>query len=563
MKLNNQVLSLFIALVISFVFVAKSSAQEGTKRENLLTKALNSIDLEGRPSEKSWRGNRQDFSISKEELSFNTSKTSGKSRLFTDILLENETTWSGRVRFDKLPTKRNYAYILLADIPQHQKESKNMLSYEYLALSIGGQGRRNVALVVVELQVYFKLINNGKKIRITKIELGRDDNLINAPTFYTLEESLQFDFKVHYDYQKAKLSLNFRYPNQPPSLSHIGTINWQGLVPQKQAHSFGLLVSHTKSFRKAMHFDKLCITRGEQEDNEQIPEDKPDKPEDKEEEAVDKPIIITEVMPNPKAGSEEYIELYNPNNKAIDLTPYQIGIGSNDYHIKKVGLRSLDFIPAKSYLVLSRNPEAVIEIYPSCPKDLAMELKLPYMNNKGCYICLYQNNELVDGLYYEPKQLPRGLQSKRGLAWEREGLEHYDDLGKILWHIGAKASDYASPGLPNSKGEKGGTAPKDKKTKKDNKKKNAKGEEISLENAQARLEQEKELLVEVKLYDLTGALLYKSKGDEARTFLAKPFTRASITNASAIPSKQILISVITLSSPKKKNEILTLKGFIP
>ncbi len=225
MRLNNQVLNLFIALVISFVFVAKSSAQEGTKSENLLAKALKSMDKDGRPSEKSWRGNRQDFSISEGAISLDTKVFSGRPRLFTDVQLGDLCTWSGRVRLDKLPTKQNYAYILLSDLPQYQTESKDMLTFEYLALSIGGQGRRNVALVTLKLKVYLTRRDEGKKIVITKLELGRDINLINAPAFSSLEKSLQFDFKVHYDYAQAKLSFDYVLPNKPDFLAHIGTID--------------------------------------------------------------------------------------------------------------------------------------------------------------------------------------------------------------------------------------------------------------------------------------------------------------------------------------------------
>ncbi len=312
-----------------------------------------------------------------------------------------------------------------------------------------------------------------------------------------------------------------------------------------------------------MHFDKLCITKDKAGNNEHSPVDNPNKSEDKKQELVDKSIIITEVMPNPKLAAEEYIELYNPNSIAIDLTPYQLAIGSNNYSLRKVGLRSAGFIPAKSYLVLSKNPKAVLDAYPSCPKDLAVQLHLPQMNNKGCYIYLYKAQEIVDGLYYDPKQQPRGWQSKRGLAWEREGLETYDDLAKISWHIGAEASDYASAGLPNSKGEQGNASRTKKQAEKGKGKKGIEGREISLEEAQERLEQEKDLVVEVKIYDLMGVLLYEYKAEEGKAFLKQPFSKQVLTKFPSLRSTQMIIALITLSNAKGKKETLALKGVAP
>ncbi len=558
MKLNNQVLSLFTALVISFLFVAKSSAQEGAKSINLLAKALGDIDKDGRPSEKSWRGNRQDFSISKARLSLDSPNSYGRRLLFTDLKLGKECTWSGRVIFDALPTKQNFAYILLADLPQYQTSDKGIRTYEYLALSIFGQGRRNIALVTLKLNI------KGDNIKTAQVKLERDHSLLQSPSFDVLDEALDLDFKIRYDYEKGKLSFYLREANHKQWLPEIGTLDWRELLPQEEHHSFGFLLDHTKSFRQAMHFAQLSVTNSSAESNEQPPVDNPndneqdkDKDDDKQEETVDKSIILTEVMPNPKAGSAEYIELYNPNDKVIDLTPYQIGIGSNEYKIKKLGLRTAGSIPAKSYLVLSTSPKAVLETYPSCPEASVTQVSLPQMNNKGCYIYLYKDGAVIDGLYYDPKQQPRGLQSKRGIAWEREGLEE-ENLEDIQWHIGAKSSDYASAGLPNTQGTTEETPNKNQAGK-------GQDEAKRLQEAQKRLREDKDLVVKLQLYDLTGALLYENEGKQARLFLAKPYSSEAMAQLPAIQHQQTLIVLLNISEPKakKKSETLTLKAFYP
>ncbi len=564
MRLHNQVLSLFITLVISFVSVARSSAQEGTEYPNLLTKALKNVHKSGRPSEKFWRGNLADFTISQGKLSLNTRDGFGTRLLSTSVQLGKLNAWSGRICFDKFPTKENYAYILLSDLPQYQKRDKEQ-SFKYLALSIGGRGEHKIALVLLPLSL------EGENIKTSRIVLGKEVPLITSSNILERGQSLDFDFKVAYDYAKAKLSLKLDFHNKLTHLSKSDTIDWQELLPQKRENSFGILLNYSQAFGQAMHFDKLCITNGIKEEDKQPPVDKSKEEErnnentgEKEGNSVHKSIIITEVMPNPKANSAEYLELYNPNSKAEDLSSYQIGIGSNESKIKCIKLHSIGYIPAKSCLVLSRDIKAILKSYPSCPESQLRAIALPRMNNKGCYIYLYKNEAIVDGLYYNPKRLPRGYQSKKGLAWERGTLATKKNLEEIPWTIGTGSPTDEKGGLSNDLIDKDKAKDSPSTIKKLNGTK-GNGQEISLEEAQARLEKEKDLVVNLKLYNLMGVLLYESQHTDARTFLKKPFSNDYLGKLPKFHSNQIIISLLTLSNPKEKKQAvsLTLKGFYP
>ncbi len=522
MKLINHKRLYLLLLLLSWGIATRSFAQKEQKSKtiNLLAEQLKNTDDKSRPSKKSWRGNRRDFSIDKGVLSLNSTSGYGKRLLFTSLPLGNQVSWSGSVRLDKLPTKSNYAYILLCDLPQYYSQKGTETQVEYLALSIAGQGRTDVALVTLRLTL------KGQNIQFSHIKLGADHNLINAPLYPIREKFLEFSYKVCYDYTKGKLSFALDYVGDDEPYKVLNTIDWREIQPQDEKHSFGFFVNYSKSFSQGIHFDKLAVHNSldTTEEGGKSDDDKPNKDKGKEgqeegkksEKEGEKAILLTEIMPNPKPQSAEYVELYNPNNQAIDLSTYHIGIGSSMGRIRKIRLSKAGEIKAKSYLVLSTNPKAILSSYPTCPKDLVSLVKLPQMNNKGCYVFLYKDGRRIDGVHYNPKLLPRGYQSKRGIAWEREGLEHIEYLEDIVWHIASPERGYASVGLPNSQGveEPKGTSPKQK-----GKKGRASHRLSSLAELQTILAKDKSLEVELFIYNVSGTLLCQRQNASARDFI--------------------------------------------
>ncbi len=541
---------LVICLVLSSLFVPCIVAQEVDKKENLLSEKLKSIDKEGRPSKKSWRGNRQDFFIDKGELSLFTKNAFGRRLLVTDVKFGQTVTWSGTVKMDALPTDKNYAYILLTDLPQYSEEKEGLSSYEYLALSIGGQGSKRITLVTLR----FKF--NSDKIETSKLALDSDIDL-TEPIELPIKEPLKFNYRVTYDYKQGKLSFSLDYPDAVKHRKIEETIDWQEILPQEEGHSFGFLINYSKNYQNAFHFSNMCIKNGYLGDKSNSSDDKPTNQDDNKLKDEDKPVLISEVMPKPKANSVEYIELYNLNDKVLDLSDYQIGVGSSEDKIHKVSLRTAGFIEAKSYLVLSINPKTLLESYPSCPKDLAVQVNLPRMNDKGCYVFLYKNGQLIDGLHYNPKDLPKGFQSKKGIALQRSLMEHKELMTDIRWHIGRKEEDFATAGLPNSPAPSGTDLPKDGK-RNDKNSNNKDNKELTLVDLQSRLKADNSLVVEVRIYDLMGALLYHLKSSEARAYITSFYTKDRAMLHDRLPN-QWLISQIILTDPKGKSprEVLT------
>ncbi len=519
----------------------KSLGQEANL-PNLLKENLKAEG--GRLSSSLWRGHLEDFSYQDKRLSLNSNKELGRKLLFTTIKFDKSATWSGHVRLDKLPTNKNYAYILLSDLPQFHQSNGVYKIFEYLVLSIGGRERKGIALATLQLKLW------GNDIKQAKVELDNDKTLL-AVSDFPIDDSLDFDYIVSYDYDKAKLMFAVKYSSS--SRWEQNSINWQELKPQDLKQSFGFLVNFSKAYQKAFHFSDLLITNAAKVDKLIIPDDNSKKKEDKPLKDEGKAVLITEVMPRPKEACAEYIELYNLNDKAVELNNYEIGIGSTEDNIRKLRLMGIS-IGAKSYLVLSKDPQAVLSCHSSCPKDLIYQAKLPQMNNKACYIFLYRDGQMIDGLYYNSKKLPKGFQSKKGVAWERSSLEHKELMTDISWHIGAKEKAYASAGLPNSK------LSSENKTKPSE----SKEDELTIQELQQKLKEDDKLTVAVRIYDMMGVLLYKNEGAEARAYVCNLFSSNIPDALRAVPRKQLLINEITLINPKSdsSSKTLIIKAFL-
>jgi hypothetical protein len=92
-----------------------------------------------------------------------------------------------------------------------------------------------------------------------------------------------------------------------------------------------------------------------------------------------KPLRLNEILPNPVGSDDgnEFIELFNPNNVAIDLTQYRLQIGSDTPKVYSFPATSV--VPALGYSVFSNN-------------DIAFTL----VNSAGVISLISADNQIVD-----------------------------------------------------------------------------------------------------------------------------------------------------------------------
>lgn len=159
--------------------------------------------------------------------------------------------------------------------------------------------------------------------------------------------------------------------------------------------------------------------------------------------------LLSEVMAAPSPASTEYVELYNPSDQPCPLGDYLLAVGKEETHVQGVRLPDVK-LPPHSYIVLCAEPQRLTERYPRLTADQVLRLGLPRLvNSRGVVALIKEGEELVvDKFVYDSSSLPRGLKTKKDVAWERVDLSAPWESAQ--WLPALAAAGYASPGQPNS-----------------------------------------------------------------------------------------------------------------
>jgi hypothetical protein len=166
-------------------------------------------------------------------------------------------------------------------------------------------------------------------------------------------------------------------------------------------------------------------------------------------------VIINEILFNPPSGGNEYVELYNRSDKAIDLrylsiTSRKPSDGSFNTSYKLTD--RAEFMYPGEYLVVTKNREQVCSYFTCREESRFVEpLSMPSLaNTSGCAVILNnRTNEVVDQFYYNESMHSQSLKTKKGVALERIDIESStDDSGN--WASASATSGYGTPGYVNS-----------------------------------------------------------------------------------------------------------------
>ena len=135
-------------------------------------------------------------------------------------------------------------------------------------------------------------------------------------------------------------------------------------LPEK--NTFGISCTFTSTHHTGWHFRQLRIYPTSETD----PiggEGTPPRPE-----PVPTPtptprlgLLLSEVMPHPKAGCPEYIELYNASDSPCELGDYALAAGRDGSSYKITPLPPYS-IPAGSYIVVTKDPDCLSSCLPRC-----------------------------------------------------------------------------------------------------------------------------------------------------------------------------------------------------
>jgi len=166
-------------------------------------------------------------------------------------------------------------------------------------------------------------------------------------------------------------------------------------------------------------------------------------------------IVINEILFNPPAGGNEYVEIYNRSNKAFDLRFLSITSRKpSDGSLNKLyALASTPLLlQPQQYLVITKSQDLVCSFYECRPSSTFVELSvMPSLANTSGTAVLLNNltNEVIDEFAYNEKMHDAGISNKKGISLERVDFNQPANDPQN-WHSATAASGFGTPGYQNS-----------------------------------------------------------------------------------------------------------------
>ena len=473
------------------------------------------FSTEGTPMEKHWRYDRELYHIAGGALHLSVPKepTRGSATLATDIMLPERPIWRGQVKTDLIPTAYNHTTILICAIkPLAEK------SYEYVALDFGQGGQQRINLRRVKVGR-----SDSHPTEFILSPLGRP--LISSPILLNTLGS--WDYDVRYS-AEAGWQLYLREAGSEQEWELIGEEeDFRPTLPEK--NTFGISCTFTSTHHTGWHFRQLRIYPANETDpiGDEGTTPRPE-PGPTPTPTPQRGLLLSEVMPHPKAGCPEYIELYNASDSPRELGDYALAAGrdGSSYKITPLPPRT---IPAGSYIVVTKDPDALAAAYPDAPRETFAKASLPRLLNQSGLIGLLLGDDglVVDLLHYDSNLLPKGMKSKAGIALERKDYQVIEEAGN--WRAASRSAGFATPGRKNS-------APEDGSSDKGNSPK----ERISAEELFALLDSAPDSECHFTLYRLTGELLARG------TSLARD---SWIQNLRTVPAEALRLIGVSADGP--------------
>ena len=174
------------------------------------------------------------------------------------------------------------------------------------------------------------------------------------------------------------------------------------------------------------------------------------------EEVLEMDVVINEVLFNPLGDGVDFVELFNPSFKVIDLAEMQLGSvrisppNPPDTSFYNISEDQFLLIPGK-YICLTFSPTKVKEQYfTQNPNGFLKVDPFPSLNNDEGSVLLKTNSEIIiDAFDYNEEMHYPLLIYVDGVSLERTNfLQASND--KTNWHSAAESAGFATPAYQNS-----------------------------------------------------------------------------------------------------------------
>lgn len=164
-------------------------------------------------------------------------------------------------------------------------------------------------------------------------------------------------------------------------------------------------------------------------------------------------ILISEVLFNIKTGGADFVEVYNPTNKILDLKELTISNPAASSTTKRTISTTSVFIRPKTYWVLTANPEITKQHYEvKNPAQMVQVASMPAFNNESGTVKLWKDDTAIDELSYTEKMHHALLKEVKGVSLERVSFSKSGNEPGNLQSAAASVG-FATPTYQNSQNE--------------------------------------------------------------------------------------------------------------
>lgn len=163
-------------------------------------------------------------------------------------------------------------------------------------------------------------------------------------------------------------------------------------------------------------------------------------------------VLISEILPDPKKGGVEFIEIYNNTTQIIDLRSLEIASVNSSgkrNRLHRISDRS-DYLYPGRYKVLSKDSQILQEQYSHQDGSSFYSMEsFPSLTNTQGAVLLFHNEALIDSLFYTNKMHDIFIKTAKGVSLERVDFNQSTNLsGNFI--SAAATNGYATPGYQNS-----------------------------------------------------------------------------------------------------------------
>lgn len=369
-----------------------------------------------------WKGNLDQFIVNSElQLQLNAPKATGKSFISTLSGASENTVWELWCKLGFSPSSSNYAKVYLTSMSETLNENEGCL---YVRI---GHTNKNFCIMMND--------GNTEKTLIT----GSKDRLSSATSSFKIKVLLS---------KKGRLEL---YSKLDGETSY--TLEGNAFIEKTiQSSHFGLLCQYTSTRNTLFYFDDIEVRGMTEDENNTLDEKYGDNQTGEKADVFD--VVFNEIMFNAPTESEEYIELYNRSEKALDLKFLSLTTRKTDGSLNKSYpiANNTTILEPGEYAVVSKNIDAVCSFFLCRNSGLMINLgSTPILNNTGGDLVMLNNynEKVIDEFIYTEKMHSSARKDRKGVALERINPDK-ETNDTENWTSATELSKFGTPGYINS-----------------------------------------------------------------------------------------------------------------